>query len=70
LHNAIFAGAGAVVLCLCPSTQVQGTIAALNQQVLVFQCPEAVTVEAGVRTSLVDVARFKDALKFCMDLAA
>lgn len=63
LHNTLFSGSGTAVLCLCPSTQVQGTIAALTDQKLFFLCPDSqVPVDGGWEYSI-DPARFQRALQ-------
>jgi capsular polysaccharide biosynthesis protein len=66
LHNAIFSGPGAVVLCLCPASEVQGTIAALMNQRLFFQCAASENVVNGAREYLIDAGRFKRALETCI----
>jgi capsular polysaccharide biosynthesis protein len=66
LHNTVFSQPGTVVLCLRPATQVQGTLAAVLDQILFFLCPSDSTTEAGTVKFEIDPARFERALLQCV----
>lgn len=70
LHNTLFSAPGSVILCLCPSTQVQGTIAALMEQRLFFLCPTSRAQVDGVWEYSIDPSRFENALAVLRELPA
>jgi capsular polysaccharide biosynthesis protein len=68
LHNTLFSAPGTVVLCLCPSTQVQGTIAAVMDQRLFFLSPASQVQVDGGWEYRIDPTRFEQALEVCRQL--
>jgi capsular polysaccharide biosynthesis protein len=66
LHNSIFAPEGAIVLCMQPSTQVQGTLSALLGHPTAFLCPESAAMIDGTCVFDIDLKRFSALLDQCL----